>query len=327
MTDDNTFDPGNMGDSTAAPVSEAPATTEAAPTEASPVAPTQVETVVDNLSAEEHMRFDPFATEPVVKPAAEAAPLATVPGAQPIPGATPAAPAPLSVEAQLAVIQSQLANPQPAAIPAATPTPVANQPAATATPAAPDAELSTIMEAYNNFQVPPQLLDAINSDEPQTQAQGLQAIMIGVARAVTQQLHGHFAPQLAGVDERVQTNIQSTIQAQSVFNDFYGAYPALNNPQLLPVVQATMQQMKLEPEFVNMQYGPQLRDALAARVAALLNTTPDGLRPQVGTVPRQPGGALINGNARPAGTNEPFSDPASTMFASLGADPMSTVRN
>ena len=326
MAEDNTFDPGNIGDSVAAPAAE-PAQ-EAAPVEASPATPTAVETIVDNMSAEEHMRFDPFATEPVT-PVVEPVPAALVPGA--IPGAVPTTPAaaPLPVEAQLALLQQQINGAQPvaqpvqqAAISNQNAVPVEPQPVV---PTEPDAELNTMLGVYDNFQVPEQLLNAINSDDPSMQAQGMQAVMIGVARAVTQQLHGHFTPQLASVDERIQTSINNTIQAQSVFQDFYGAYPVLNNPAYLPLVQATMAQMKLEPEFANAQYGPQLRDALAARVAALLNTSPDGLRPKTGSVPLQPGGPLINGNARPAGITEPVGDPASMMFASLGADPNTRI--
>lgn len=301
-----------------APIAEPSATPEPASVE-----PSVVETVVDNMSPEEHLRFDPFAENPILPAAAKtpepAAPTAVVPGAAPV----------LGPEARLALLEAQATTGQSAAV----------QPApaqAPATPAAPvttgdpavDEVLNKLLDQYNTFNASPALLDALNSPEPEIQAQGVQAIMIGVARAVTNQLYQHITPQFAGMNDQIGSQVSELIQAREIYSDFYGAYPVLNNPAYHSLVQATMKQMQTEAEYKTMQYGPQLRDALGARVATLLNTTPEGLRPinSGSNIPRQPGGALINGKTRPAGINEPVRNAAADMLASVGGDPGMTLQ-
>lgn len=127
-----------------------------------------------------------------------------------------------------------------------------------------DAEMSY------QFNIPPQLMRMMDSEDPAERQQGITHFANGVANEVHKNIMGQMQQAFTGyVPQLVQQMLQTTTVQKQVFDDFYGKYPELNRPELYPMVQnvgqAVMQETGLK------QWSPQLRDAIAKRMQAILN--------------------------------------------------------
>lgn len=288
-----------------------------APTENEPNDTPLEETIpsgTEGMTVEEEFRFDPFEEGPA-EPEASPTPVESAPAPAPA-GVLPSDPqvAPSSISPEYAAMQARVEQLE-----------AANTAAVAAAPAAPDEVLDGMLAKYNAFQLPTELMEYINSGDPAQQAQGLQAVMTGVAQAVTRQLYDHFNPQVSGFDTKVNEAITSYNQQKEIFNDFYGAYPGLNKPGLHQVVKTAMEQLLEDPAHRDKQYSAELRDMAATKAAELLGVSLEGLRgggtvASPGSLPAQPKGTLLNGSARPAGTGSNLRDPIGDMMEAIGGE-------
>lgn len=136
-------------------------------------------------------------------------------------------------------------------------------------PQAPQQPQSGYQGPEFNFQVPPNLLAAIYSEDPLQRTQGLSAMMQGVARATFQTVMGqvqrYYTEQVPAAIREAQAN---QAQAQQVHQDFYSSFPELSKPELRMLVLGTAQQLIAETGAKS--WTPQLKAALGQRVKAVL---------------------------------------------------------
>lgn len=145
------------------------------------------------------------------------------------------------------------------------------------------------------FNIPPELLQLMYSEDPTERQQGLTAYAMGIARTVHSQVRDEYQQVMQSA---IQQAIASTQQAQQVRQDFYGKYPELDKPELYPVVQAVAQQVAAQTGANS--WTPEFRDAVGERVRALIQPQ---AQPQP---PRTPAsGQATAGNGRPAVGQKP----------------------
>jgi hypothetical protein len=134
-------------------------------------------------------------------------------------------------------------------------------------------------ELVNNVVVSDEFLHDLLSGEDAGKAKArLQALIGGVQANAMNGVLNMLRPVLGAIVTEVPKQVQQqasqyaqqqiTAQqaAQQIQQDFYGTYPELNKPELLPVVQAVAS----GKEFSQAQWNSQTRDAIAARVKGLL---------------------------------------------------------
>jgi len=118
-----------------------------------------------------------------------------------------------------------------------------------------------------NFQVPPQFMDGLASEDPNARQYALNGLLNGVAEAVTMQMRQEMQQERQTVQNMVQSSIQETNRMQDVSRDMYGTYPELES--LRSMVQATAQQVGQEnPELQD--WSPDLRDMIAERISPMV---------------------------------------------------------
>lgn len=285
-----------------------------------------VETMTDTgePSPAEVLRFDPFSVpvdddgQPEIEE--DAAP--TAPAA-----AAPAAAAPAPVPARQAA-QPAATTPAPAA---ATPTPVAAQaapetsseletlrasnrqlaedlarlragqqpsPAAPAAPAAP-AQPQPLGYAVR---LPRELTELLRSDDPEKQAQALEALATGIAHIthqnVREEYRQFYSEQEKQIIQKIQTDAATRDYVTRVYSDFYGTYPQLNKPELRQLVQQTAAAVVKEAGG-NPAWTPELRRKVAERVYGHFNLAPPAAPTEPTSAPAQPAPTPRRGNPPP----------------------------
>lgn len=237
-------------------------------------------------SPTEVLRFDPFSasvddegqpeigeeseTPPAestpAAPAAPAAPQATAPAAQAAPAAPAAAAPPAAVDptefANIVKLNKQLlgelaqlrASIQPQ-----------NPPASQAAPAKPE-------ELQYAVKLPKELREMLRSDDPDVQAQALEALATGIAHIahqnVREEYRRYYADREAEIVKKIQTDTAAREAAQRIFNDFYTTYPQLNKPELRTVVADAARAVTAEAGG-NPAWTPELKKKVAERVFGL----------------------------------------------------------
>jgi len=257
----------------ASPVTPSPAPSEAAPTPAAP---------------------EPAPAPASAAPAAPSPAPATPDAAPQPPAVDEAALRTASLEAQVTALTEELnrlrASPQPAPT-APVPT---GQPAPTA---APESGQPAAEQLYRyNLTLPPPVIEALQSDDPQTFAQGIGTIVndLGtiVHNTVVAQVRGEFRAtlqQLMSSAEQAGSVEERESARKAAAEDYYKDFPAHNNPLILPILQAESQ--KMAAEFPGLSWNPQYKAALGARVNAALEalSAPVGQQPEAEPAPVTPG--------------------------------------
>lgn len=124
-----------------------------------------------------------------------------------------------------------------------------------------------------NFNVPPQLMQAIESEDPAVRKQGIESLLRGVAMAVHRNIRDESnAFQNKRLPDMVNAMIQQSTVASEVHRDFYGKYPELNQPHLRHLVQQVGAEIMQQTRTT--QWSPRLRDAIAARVKQVVQFGP-----------------------------------------------------
>jgi hypothetical protein len=148
------------------------------------------------------------------------------------------------------------------------------------------------------YEIPQPMLQAIYAEDPAMRAKGLQLLVAATARAahrgLLETVRKEIGSAVSGTETRMQQHMASQQQAQAVHNDFYGRYPQLNNPALVPLVVQVAQRLGTEQKV--RAYTPAFGDAIAAAVVAAVQ----GIAPTVAKPTAKPQPAVFGGNARPA---------------------------
>lgn len=147
------------------------------------------------------------------------------------------------------------------------------------------------------FSIPPEIVTAIQSEDPREAATGIQGLVSGVARGVHQTVLAtvmqQIAPQIiqAAVGH-IQRSQEVQTQHQETRKDFYSRYKEFDRPDLHDWVASVA--TRLAAETGASTYSPQFGDALAQRLRAIMQ--PPVQQPQIlgATPPRQsfPGPSL-----------------------------------
>lgn len=294
-----------------APAATPEAAPEAAPASAPEPAPSSDYPLADLLN------FDPFGPDP------ESPSPATTEGTAPAPSSTPSteapAPSPVSASATLPA-DGGVPGSQPAPTPAA-PDPreqeltelraqlaelrgfveASRQPMPAVQPTAQPAAAVDQVPPYM-FQIPQQLMQGLASEDIAERTTAVQHLLAGMARSVHRTLSQQMEERFRAVPEHVQTIVNGREAAREIFNDFYGAYPELRNPALMPVVQQISSTFERNGE----KWSAKLRDKIAAEVYKTLGRPLPGQQaqaqqtqvPPTEAAPQRPP-AMIQGSARP----------------------------
>lgn len=198
-------------------------------------------------------------------------------------------------------------------------------------PAGADPSVDLEMPAYD-FNVPPDLVNAIVSDEPGERQVAIQALLKGFGQAIHQTVMNQVVQQYSQVPRVVQSALEAQRQRQEVFDDFYGTYPQFNQPHLRQIVLREAQQMS--QEGYGNTWNQRFRDDLASRLMAQMQEMATGLGfaanggAPVGqpAQPAQPQLPVQNGTPRPPhvfGTGASTSAP--TTMSGLELDILGTM--
>jgi hypothetical protein len=176
-------------------------------------------------------------------------------------------------------------------------------------PAAPEAA----KPAYT-VEVPPQLFEAIRSDDPEVARQGLNVMVNSVMNRVHKDVSTLLAEREAAiiahvsqaVPARMQQQTEVETQARQVHDDFYGTFKELDVPELKPLVTqvATSIAQEVARQGYSPAWTPEFRNAVGERVRAILRATNGGQQsPPPPPPPTSAPAAQIRGGVRPVNTS------------------------
>lgn len=121
---------------------------------------------------------------------------------------------------------------------------------------------------FGRIVIPPQVIQAMEHDDPAVRAQGYQAFAGGVGNLIytqaMQQVEQQMQQLVQDMPNVVQNHFASTQRRQHVEQDFYGTYPQLNTPALRPLVMQTAAAVLKETGATG--WTQEARDAIAHRV-------------------------------------------------------------
>lgn len=273
----------------------APATTTTTPT--TPETPARA----TEPSAEDVLRFDPFQEdaseegEPPAEPEAEAPaePPKADPPAVPVAPAAAAPTAPSPTADEILALNRQLLeqNRMLSERLAGTPAPKKEEPKEDPIP------------AYA-FNLPKEIEDAWNSEDPATRMGALRAVLSASLQTAHRQLRNEYRQFVERQSEQMVGSLTQRNAAaernKSIFNDFYGKFPTLNQPELRSLVATVTQQV--EAETGAKAWSPELRDKIGERVFSVLKRVAPGTsgsEPPKSTTSAPP--KMRGATARPAG--------------------------
>lgn len=180
-----------------------------------------------------------------------------------------------------------------------------------------------------NFSAPPQVMDALRSDDASVATQTFFTLLSDMAenvhRTVMQEVQHGLAPHLL---RAAATQADTTAQTQRVEHDFYGTHKDLDQEHLRPLVRtvATNYLQELGPRFKS--YTPEFRDEVARRTRELVYRTagvaqnfrpgPDQVAGRNGPAQLSPQGTRPNSGIQPNGAGQDHNTPAAIAAALFG---------
>lgn len=214
-------------------------------------------------------------TPPAPSSPADAAPASATPASVP-----PVAPAPSSAEVPPAAVPPASPSPEVLERNAAQATiqalqqqiahltaqPPAGGPGAAAPPATTTGTDGAALIEYA-LSVPPELGQAIFGEDPAIAMQGLQVLVNSLATVIHTRVNASFQQTLQRRDaemQQSQMHVQRQQAAEQMQQDYYGAFPAHNNPVVKQIV--AQQAGQLQVEYPNLPWNADYVNALGARV-------------------------------------------------------------
>ncbi len=156
-------------------------------------------------------------------------------------------------------------------------------------------------------EVPDQMMNLINSEDPAERRQGIAALVNGVGQMIHAEVMKDVETRIQTVSTEVQTNASVNNEGKRIFDDFYGAFPALNVDALRPLVVAETQ--KVYKELGVSEWSDSVRDAIGVRVQNVLKGfSPPA--PAAGTGEGGGGGGTSAQSPKPAVLNDGGTRPA-----------------
>lgn len=157
------------------------------------------------------------------------------------------------------------------------------------------------------YNIPPQVMAGLSSEDPQVATQALGTILTGVSRNVHQVVMQSARQMIQqSLIPHIKQEMQNAIAAAEIFRDFYGDYKDLNDERFRPLIVSEAERLA-KTQGPNFSYGPNFKQALAQAVYALLGRQVPGAQPQGHTqqqvqTPAAPPGMVGGGNGgRPMG--------------------------
>lgn len=171
-----------------------------------------------------------------------------------------------------------------------------------------------------NLAVPEALVTALRSEDPKEFSTGVGAMINGVANHVWNTVMDHLEKTVGpSIPQAVERYVQTVRSQEAVANDFYGQYPQLNIPELMPMVQAVGATIAQEhaARGLALNWSPQLRDAIAERIFARLPML-RGTAPAPAAPPQRRQFSTGNGARPPASPDTPEKDMMAVLFGGPG---------
>lgn len=169
-------------------------------------------------------------------------------------------------------------------------------------------EVQEIASKYN-FNVQPDLVEAMQSDDTGVSAGALNSIVLGTALAVHKAVREEYMEKISDLEKRLVGRVNGAAQAASkeeAVNQFYATYPQLNSPAIRPIVQ----QVAIEQAKKGAVWGEQTMLAIAQQTREVLKASGLTLAKQVAPKETPP---FMGGGNSPKNTpeSEPTFDPNS----------------
>lgn len=176
-----------------------------------------------------------------------------------------------------------------------------------------------------NLGIPPQLMEAMASEDLQERTLATHALVNGIANAVWNEMTAHLKTELGtlvqGIPQMLEAHTTVQRTQQQVFQDFYGAHANLNKPEFQPLVLAAAQAVfqDLNNAGKEVAWNAEMRDAIAEKIYSAIPQ----LRPAAAPVKTNGGNSPApaaprfnpGGGARPSGGP---AGPETDMLAVLG---------
>lgn len=269
-----------------------------APTEGAAPAAAAEPTIADIMA------FDPFGPSDKGEPAPESGKPATEAKGETETGETEPKPADATAAADVAPA-SKPADAQPAPVTPPTPSPEVQalqqqiatltqtiQSMSTAQPAPaakPDGTEAT--EPKFNLALPPQMIKALRSEDEGEFGAAMTAVINGIANKMWNEVQQHIATEVVPNMGRIaDQHYQVVQQRQRVQQEFYGAYPTLNRPELYGIVQQAGVMVAQQRAALNkpVVWDQQFASEIAEKVFAIFPQLKPQAAPQVTPTPKQP---------------------------------------
>lgn len=151
-------------------------------------------------------------------------------------------------------------------------------------------QTTTPKEPKYNFEIPPQIAQAIRSEDPSESAAGMKVLINGLANRIYQDVASHIAEQMTSVPQVVQQIIQHQNSQDEIRRDFFSSYPHLSKPELQPLIAQTAQTLTMQWQASGRQLGwtPEFKQTLHDTVIGILNSVnPQGQQQPQGQQPAQ----------------------------------------
>lgn len=161
-------------------------------------------------------------------------------------------------------------------------------------------------QAKYNLGLPPQLIQGLRSEDEAEFAVAMHAVINGMANRIWNDVQEHLTQAvLPQVDQRVSAVVDQGSQVKTVHDEFYGAYPHLKNPILVPLIQRAALEVgrQWQTQGKQIAWNKDFADQVAQMVHSVV-PQPQQQQQQAAPKPRQPFVAGTGSRPAPAKTSE-----------------------
>lgn len=190
----------------------------------------------------------------------------------------------IALTAQMAELQAKYSQPQA-------------EPAASAPATNPPSPEEPAVPQYL-YGIPKPILDALESDSQEQRGVAMTHLLSQIAQRVhvtiRKEMQDHVNTRLQGFTQQMTAEQQR----EAIRQDYYSAFAAHNKPEIQPLISAVTAQVMREQN--SNAWSKEIRDAVGARVNALLGTVQGGSTAQPTSPTPPPPPPLVTGRGRPA---------------------------
>jgi hypothetical protein len=136
------------------------------------------------------------------------------------------------------------------------------------------------------FQIQPQLVADLGSEDDSTRARALSAFVASIGRAVHQEVRADVLKRVSLMFDGRDSELEARRVQDSYRQDYYTAFPQHNKTEVVPLVAAVTQMVVAETGAKT--WSKELRDSIGARVNALLRAGQGAASQGLATSPKPP---------------------------------------